>query len=172
MSEDKLTAPRMSFVCLCLCVWERDGKRMGRAANDNLGGRVRVTDFAPTLLSLSQHASSNHFNSFTSTNLMAQSRASEVFIPNPVHNLMAFESLPLPPGWQVVHLDLIESIYILCKWKAHGGRPTWFWSATELGEPHSSEYARCQQGLRSTAEWEEREGRKRKHVLILLLALI
>lgn len=24
--------------------------------------------------------------------------ASEVFIPNPAHNLMAFESVPLPPG--------------------------------------------------------------------------
>ena len=84
--------------------------------------------------------------------------ASEVFIPNPVHNLMAFESLPLPPGWQVVHLDLIESIYILHKWKAHGGLPTWFWSATELGEPHFSEYAQCQQGIHYTAEWEGEGG--------------
>lgn len=83
---------------------------------------------------------------------------------------MAFESLPLPPGWQVVHLDLIESIYILHKWKAHGGLPTWFWSATELGETHSSEYARCQQGIRYTAKTGGRG--KREHLLILLLALI
>lgn len=91
---------------------------------------------------------------------MAQSRASEVFIPNPVHNLMAFESLPLPPGWQVVHLDLIESIYILHKWKAHGGLPTWFWSATELGEPHSTRRTPSASRGYSTQRSEEGEHRE------------
>lgn len=85
---------------------------------------------------------------------------------------MAFESLPLPPGWQVVHLDLIESIYILHKWKAHGSLPTWFWSATELGEPHSLEYAQCQQGIHYTVkEWKESERGKSEHLLIFFLAL-
>lgn len=106
---------------VCVGVFGMKDKRK-EAANDNLGGAC-LTEFAPSSTVHHQHASSNIFNSFTSTDLMAQSSASEVFIPNPVHNLMAFERLPLPPGWQVVHLDLIESIYILHKWKAHGGLP-------------------------------------------------
>lgn len=166
MSEDILQLLCMPFVCLhsYVCAWWKEGERWKK--KEGGGGVLMIiwegvcaTEFAPTWIAHSQHASSNHFNSFTSTNLMAQSRASEVFIPNPVHNLMAFESLPLPPGWQVVHLDLIESIYILHKWKAHGGLPTWFWSATELGEPRSSEYAWCQQGIHYTVKWEREEER-------------
>lgn len=106
-------------VCVCACVWK---------------------EVAPTGIEQRQHASSDHFSSSISSDLMAERRP-EVFIPNLVHNLMAFERLPLPPGWQVVHLDLIESIYILHKWKAHAGLPTWFWSATELGEPWILEHA-------------------------------
>lgn len=83
-----------------------------------------LCDKIPSYMNSAQSAAcelkSLHY-SFTSSYLMAQARPGEVFIPNPVHNLMAFESVPLPPGWQVVHLDLIESIYILHKWKAHGG---------------------------------------------------
>lgn len=79
---------------------------------------------------------------------------------------MAFERLPLPPGWQVVHLDLIESIYILHKWKAHAGLPTWFWSATELGEPQILEHAHDSGGTH--AGWRESRGEK-EHLLILFL---
>lgn len=106
-----------------------------------------------------------HINQFNGT-----IPASEVYIPNPIHNLLAFESLPLPPGWQVVHWDLIESIYILHKWKAHGGPSTWFWSATELGEARSSESAQCQQGIHSPVK--EGRGGGGEHLFILRLALI
>lgn len=67
---------------------------------------------------------------------------------------MAFESLPLPPGRQVVHLDLIESIYILHKWKAHAGLPTCFWSATELGEPQISEHTHDSGGMKKESRGE------------------
>lgn len=151
--------------CVRMTAVEADGKRgrgvCGWGLPIVIWEEACLTEFKLTWIAPSQHANSDHFNSFTSTNLMAQSTASEVFIPNPVHNLMAFESLPLPPGWQVVHLDLIESIYILHKWKTHGGLPTWFWSATELGETLSLEYASCQQGYTVQSE---KTGRERKEV--------
>lgn len=76
-------------------------KKKGRAANDNIKMCVCVcvSDRICHHMNSAQSACElNHSKSFHIKQFNGTIPASEVFIPNPVHNLMAFESLPLPSG--------------------------------------------------------------------------
>lgn len=108
MSNDTLELYEHHWtVCIslsvCVRVRARGGsgqrKKKGRAANDNIKMCVCVSDRICHHMNSAQSACElNHSKSFHIKQFNGTIPASEVFIPNPVHNLMAFESLPLPPG--------------------------------------------------------------------------